>query len=139
MNNEVQRNGKKYLLILGHGNPEAINAEQIKHRLKAYRKKLISDIEPSALASVLSKSFPKCDFDSVDKAGRCQRRVERLLLLVEKGEPNLVKEFVTVLKNFGYHDIAQLIDPPDICQTASMYILVLCTAPFSFKSYVKLS
>lgn len=27
-------------------------------------KKIISDVEPSALASVLSKSFPKSDFDS---------------------------------------------------------------------------
>lgn len=53
-----------------------------------------------------------------------------MLSLVEKGEPNVVKGFVTVLKNFGYHDIVQLIDPPEICQTASMYILVLKTEPF---------
>lgn len=113
-----------------HENPEARDAEQIKHRLKAYRNKLISDVEPSALASALSKSFPKSEFDSVDKGGSCPRRVERLLSLVEKGEPNVVKGFVTVLKNFGYHDIVQLLDPPEICQTASMYILVLKTEPF---------
>lgn len=122
---------EKYILFLVNGNQEARNAEQIKHRLKAYRKKLISDVEPSALASVLSKSFPTSDFDSVAKAGSCLRRVERLLSLVEKGEPNLVKGFVTVLKDFGYHDIVQLIDPPDIFQTASMYILLLLyTVPF---------
>lgn len=103
-------------------NPEARNAEKIKHRLKAYRKKMISDVEPSALASVLSKSFPKSEFDSVDKAGSCLRKVEHLLSLVEKGEPNVVNGFVTVLTDFGYHDIVQLINPPEICQTASMYI-----------------
>lgn len=47
-----------------HENSEKSKAEQFKHRLKAYRNKLISDVEPSALASVLSKSFPKSDFDS---------------------------------------------------------------------------
>lgn len=48
-------------------NPEARNAEKIKHRLKAYRKKMISDVEPSALASVLSKSFPKSEFNRLIK------------------------------------------------------------------------
>lgn len=94
-----------------HENPETRNAEQIKQRLKAYRNKLISGVEPTALASVLSKSFPKCDFDAVDHAGSCPRRVERLLSLVENGEPDLVNEFVTVLNNFGYHEIVQLLDP----------------------------
>lgn len=102
-----------------HGNQEARIAEQIKNRLKAYRKKLISDLEPSALASVLSKYFPKSDFDSVDHAGSCPRRVERLLSLVEKGEPDLVNGFVTVLKNYGYHDIVELLDPLDVHHTAS--------------------
>lgn len=111
---------------------ETINAEQIKHRLKAYRNKLISDVEPSALASVLSKTFPKSDFDSVNHAGSCPRRVERLLSLVEKGEPNLVNGFVTVLKNFGYHDIVELLDPHDVHHTASMFILVLYRVLVSF-------
>lgn len=105
------------------GNTETGNAEQIKQRIKAYRNKLVSDLEPSALASVLSKSFPKSDFGSVDQAGSCPRRVERLLSLIEKGEPDLVKEFLTVLKNFGYHEILELIDPPDTRQTASMHTL----------------
>lgn len=105
------------------GNTETRNAELIKHRLKAYRNKVVSDIEPSALASVLSKSFPKSDFGSVDQAKSCQRRVERLLSLIEKGEPDLVKEFLTVLKNFGYHEILELIDPPDTRRTAGMHTL----------------
>lgn len=46
-------------LISVHGNPEGRNAEQIKNRLKAYRKKLISDVEPRALASVFYKLFSK--------------------------------------------------------------------------------
>lgn len=107
-----------------HGNPEARNAEEIKRRLKTYRKKLISDVKPSALAYLLSKYFPKSDFDSVDHAGICPRSIERMLSLVEKGEPNLVNGFVTVLKNFGYHDIVELLDPHDVYHTASMYILV---------------
>lgn len=108
-----------------HKNSEKSKAEQIKHRLKAYRNKLISDVEPSALASVLSKTFPKSDFDSVDHAGSCSRRVERLLSLVEKGEPGLVNEFVTVLNNFGYHEIVELLNPHDVQNTLSMYILVI--------------
>lgn len=112
-------------LILVHEHSEKRKAEQIKQRLKAYRNKLISDVEPSALASVLSKTIPKCDFDSVDHAGSCSRRVERLLSLVEKGEPGLVNEFVTVLHNFGYHEIVELLNPHDVHQTASMYILAI--------------
>lgn len=112
-------------LISVHGNPEARNAEQIKSRLKAYKKKLISDVEPTVLASVLSKHFPKIDLDSVDHADSCPRRVERLLSLVEEGEPDLVKEFLTILKNFGYHDIVELLDPLDVHHTASMCILVI--------------
>lgn len=84
---------------------------------------MISDVEPSALASALSKSFPKRAFDSVEHADNCRRRVERLLALVEKGEPDLVREFVTVLKKFGYHEIVELLNPPDILQKASAYIL----------------
>lgn len=122
-----------------HGNPEARNAEQIKHRLKAYRNKLISDVEPSVLASILSKYFPKSDFDSVDNAGSCPSRVKRLLSLVEKGEPDLVNGFVTVLKNFGYHDIVELLDPHDVQHTASMCILVFYRVLVSsFKSNVKI-
>lgn len=112
-------------LISVHGNLKARNAEQIKNRLKAYRKELISDVEPRALASVLSKYFPKNDFDSIDHAHSCPRRGERLISLVEKGEPDLVYGFVTVLKNFGYHDIVELLEPLNVHQTASMCILVL--------------
>lgn len=50
---------KKLCLILVHENSEKSKAEQFKHRLKAYRNKLISDVEPSALAFVLSKTLPK--------------------------------------------------------------------------------
>lgn len=58
--------------------------------------------------------------------------------MVEKGEPYLVEEFVTVLNNFGYYDIAQLIDLPEICQTAGMYIVRLNEVPYFIKSSVKL-
>lgn len=60
--------------------------------------------------------------------------------MVEKGEPYLVEEFVTVLvlNNFGYYDIAQLIDLPEICQTAGMYIVRLYEVPYFIKSSVKL-
>lgn len=119
-----------------HRNSERSKAEQIKHRLKAYRNKLISDVEPSALASVLSKTFPESDFDSVDHAGSCSRRVERLLSLVEKGEPGLVNEFVTVLNNFGYHEIVELLNPHDVHHTASMYILAIYSV-FVFLFHLK--
>lgn len=93
-------------------------------------------MEPSALAFALSKSFPKCAFDSVDHADSCRRRVERLLALVEKGEPDLVREFVTVLKKFGYHEIVDLLEPPDIHQKASAYIL-LCNILVFFLFLIK--
>lgn len=92
---------------------------------ESLQEKLISDVEPTVLASVLSKHFPKIDFDSVDHADSCPRRVERILSLVEEGEPDLVKEFLTILKNFGYHDIVELLDPLDVHHTASMCILVI--------------
>lgn len=106
------------------GNTETGDAEQIKHRIKANRNKLVSDIEPGAIVSVLSKSFPKSDFGSVDQASSSSRKVERLLSLIEKGEPDLVKAFVKVLNKFGYHEILKLIDPQVIHETASMHIFI---------------
>lgn len=75
-----------------HENPEARDAEQIKHRLKAYRNKLISDVEPSALASVLSKSFPKSEFTQLiklvavqEELNVCYRWLRRENLMLSKG------------------------------------------------------
>lgn len=121
-----------------HGNGEARNAEEIKRRLKANRNQLISGVEPKALDSLLLKYFPKSDSDSFDHGDSCSRRIESLLSLVEEGEPDLVNEFLTVLKNFGYHDIVELLDPLDVHHTASMCILVLYTVHVFVKSYVKI-
>nr|XP_034318199.1 sacsin-like isoform X8 [Crassostrea gigas] len=92
------------------------DAEPIKKRLKAHRNVLVSELEPRAIAHVLSKSkaFAKSAIDSVLNADSCNDRVENLLSLVEDGDFEVVKEFVTALKDLGYSSIVELIDPPDI-------------------------
>lgn len=86
-------------------NLEVRNVEKIKYCLKVYRKKMIFDVEFSVLVFVLLKLFLKSEFDLVDKVGSCLWKVECLLLLVEKGELNVVNGFVIVLMDFGYYDI----------------------------------
>lgn len=112
-------------LILVYVNLEVRNVEQIKSCLKVYRKKLIFDVEFRVLVFVLLKYFLKIDFDLVDYVDSCLRRVECLLLLVEEGDFDFVKEFLNILKNFGYYDIVELFDFFDVYYIVSMCILVI--------------
>lgn len=119
-------------LILVYGNLEGRNVEQIKNCLKVYRKKLIFDVEFRVLVFVLLKYFLKIDFDLVDYVDSCLRRVGCLLLLVEEGEFDFVKEFLIILKNFGYYDIVELFDFLDVYYIVSMCILVKYMYSFCF-------
>lgn len=95
---------------------EITNAALIKKRVKAYRNDLLNELEPKALASLLSKSeiVTENDIEFVKKAHGCSERVENLLSLVENGDSQVVEEFVKILNDLGYSHIVQLIDPPDI-------------------------
>lgn len=95
---------------------EITNAALIKKRVKAYRNDLLNELEPKALASLLSKSeiFTENDIEFVKKAHGCSGRVENLLSLVENGDSQVVEEFVKILNDLGYSHNVKLIDPPDI-------------------------
>lgn len=114
-----------FLSILVGVISKAEDAEPIKKRLKAHRNVLVSELEPRAIAHVLSKSkaFAKSAIDSVLNAESCNDRVENLLSLVEDGDSEVVKEFVTALKDLGYSSIVELIDPPDIHNRAGECVL----------------
>lgn len=101
-------------------------------RVKAYRHVLVTQLEPTALASLLSKSksFSESIKDTVNDADSCYERVERILLLVEKGNHDIVEEFVTALNDLGYSEIVKLINPSDVHNKAGKFYLnrfIVCT------------
>lgn len=97
----------------------------IKHRVKAHRNVLISEIEPTDFVSVLlkSKSFQLTGKNSFFVDNCCKEQVfETILSLVENERSDqFVEDFVTALKDLGYCDIVELIDPPDIHSKAGKY------------------
>lgn len=100
-------------------------------RVKAYRHVLVTQLEPTALASLLSKSksFSESIKDTINDADSCYERVERILLLVEKGN-DIVEEFVTALNDLGYSEIVKLINPSDVHNKAGKFYLncfIVCT------------
>lgn len=99
----------------------------IKKQIRVHRKKLLSELEPEALFSVLSKSpaFPEESIDEMRKAKTCLQRIEQLLKFVEKGNSQVVDEFSLALKNVGYVDVVKLIDPSDLHSNAGEYLRLL--------------
>lgn len=95
--------------------------------MKVYRNVLVSELEPRELATLLSKSetFLESNIDSVYNARTRYERVDSLLSLVENGNSEAVDVFVTVLKDLGYGEIVELIDPIDIHSKAGKNILNL--------------
>lgn len=87
-------------------------------RMKAFRHILVTQLEPNALALVLSKSKSKTFSESIKKttydAISCYERVERILSLVENGNNDIVEEFVTALNDLGYCELVKLINPSDV-------------------------
>lgn len=97
----------------------------IKHRVNVHRNTLIHELEPTAIVSVLSKSkaLTESDIPSIIcvENRNCKIEVENLLLMVEKGSAEFVKEFVATLKGFGFCDIVELIDPSGFPSSAGKY------------------
>ena len=95
----------------------------IKTQIKGHRKKLLSELDPEALFSVLSKSttFPQESIDEMRKAKTCLQRIEKLLTFVDEGNSQVVDEFCLALKNVGYVDVVKLIDPSDLHSNAGEY------------------
>lgn len=88
----------------------------IKNKVKIFRNVLVSELEPRALAFLLSKStnLPDNIMHLVNNARSCKERVETILSLVENGDSEVVEDFMIALKDLGYSDIVELIGPSDI-------------------------
>lgn len=88
----------------------------IKNKVKIFRNVLVSELEPRALAFLLSKStnLPDNIMHLVNNARSCKERVETILSLVENGNSEVVEDFMIALKDLGYSDIVELIGPSDI-------------------------
>lgn len=86
----------------------------IKKRIKVYRSRLLSELDPRALVSALSKykAFSVSDLKSISVGNR--KRVKHILSIVENGSDDVAMEFVAALNDLGYCDIVKLIDPSDI-------------------------
>lgn len=102
----------------------------IKHRIKANKNVLVSELESTSLVSVLrhSKAFDKNAIEYSEKVDNNDERVKMLLSLVENGNSEVVEEFLTALKDLDYFHIVELIDPPEIHRKAGKfkYYLYLC-------------
>lgn len=106
----------------------------IKNKVKIFRNVLVSELEPRALAFLLSKStnLPDNIMHLVNNARSCKERVETILSLVENGDSEVVEDFMIALKDLGYSDIVELIGPSDIhskagnCFLFTYYMYIPC-------------
>lgn len=101
-------------------------------RMKAFRHVLVTQLEPKDLVSVLSKSksFSESIKDTLNDADSCYERLERILLLVDNGNDDIVEEFVTALNDLGYSEIVKLINPSDVHEKAGKSFpnrVIVCT------------
>lgn len=69
------------------------------------------------------KSFLESIKDIVNDVDSCYERVECILLLVEKGNNDIVEEFVIVLNDFGYSEIVKLINLFDVYNKVGKFYL----------------
>lgn len=113
---------------------KAEDVESIKKRLKVYRNILVFELEFRVIVYVLFKFkvFVKSVIDFVFNVDSCNDRVENFLFLVEDGDFEVVKEFVIVLKDFGYSSIVELIDLFDIYNRVGECVLNVCFCMYLF-------
>lgn len=106
---------------------------QIINLLKVHRNELLYELEPTAIISALSRSkaFPKRSLDSIGALPGCNTKINDLLSMVEFGSTDVVESFVATLKDLGYRDIVDLINPPDVHTKAGNYFFFLI-AYYSF-------
>lgn len=81
---------------------------------------LISELEPMILTSILSKSdaFPQSTIEKIKNAPSCFERTQILLSYIEKGESTVLNDFLSALRDAGYHDIVEMIEPTDLHKKA---------------------
>lgn len=84
--------------------------------MKVNKNVFVYELELMVLVFVLRdfKVFDKFVLEFVDKLNNNDERVEKFLLLVEKGNLDVVEEFLSVLKDLNYCYIVELIDFVDI-------------------------
>ena len=76
---------------------------------------LISKLEPLKLASFLLSSayFSQSEIDRINAAPSRPGRVRNLLSVIEYGDSEVAKDFVSALTDAGFGDLAKLLDPID--------------------------
>ena len=74
---------------------------------------LISKLEPLRLTSFLlcSAYFSQSEIDRINAAHSRPGRVRNLLSVIEHGDSEVVKDFVSALIDAGFSDLAKLLDP----------------------------
>lgn len=95
---------------------EILRIVLIKYWMKENKNVFVYELELMVLVFVLRdfKVFDKFVLEFVDKVINNDERVEKFLLLVEKGNLDVVEEFLSVLKDLNYCYIVELIDFVDI-------------------------
>lgn len=96
---------------------EILKTELIKRRVQAHRNDFVSELEPTALASVLSKclNIPEGIIDSaLNDRTSCCKRVESLLSAFANGNYLVVNDFLAALQDLGYCNIVELVNSPHI-------------------------
>lgn len=95
---------------------EISRTTQIKNRLRVHRNKLQFELEPTPIISTLSKSkaFRKRSLDPVCASKSCIEKLNGVLSTIEAGSTEVVESFMAALKDIGYRDILDLLDPPEV-------------------------
>lgn len=106
---------------------EISKTELIKDRVRNYKDEFVKTLEHRKIDFLLSqlsksKTFHDRDIEFIKKDHNSYERIKRLLSLVENGSPDSVDGFVTAIKDLGYLDILELIDPPFVHIKAGKYI-----------------
>lgn len=85
--------------------------------MQAHRNDFVSELEPTALASVLSKSL-NIPEDIIGPAlndrTSCCKRVESLMSAFANGNYLVVNDFLAALQDLGYCNIVELVNSPHI-------------------------
>lgn len=97
---------------------------QIINLLKVHRNELIYELEPTSIISALSRSeaFQKRPLHSIGAIASCNAKIFDILAMVEDGSTDVVECFLATLKDLGYMDIVDLIEPPDVHGKAGIFV-----------------
>lgn len=100
-----------FYLTLGDGMSKT---KLIQNRVTNYRDEFVNKLEQKRIKVLLTR-LSQIDFfhnqGLFEEKSNCYERFKRLLSLFENGSSDEVNLFVTVLKDLGYYDILELIEP----------------------------